>query len=430
MIHSVFKRAALLFGFVTARGLQVLSPISVAALLPLEAYGLVEWAHAGATVFTNAAMMGVAALVPLYLIRSADRRVVPGNIRAAGFHSLVITLACLLVALILVWQQGLDGPMVLLCAFGAMFATHNFLTSFLRATKRMVLALYFEALPFSLVAIGACGARLMAEWRPLVLIIYILFIAAATLAVVSLRLQFRWRSSPLHFRNYLATLRAGIPIMGSGVIAVAATAAGRFGSGTIGGPEVAGTFASLARIASLCIVAHQFIVISRYKDLYASACPELQDIGLVANLWVTLSCLAMVFITAVIAPLLGPAYAKAAMLHPEAAVWLIAQVVIWSGTATNETLALRTGVVGRAALLSALCLTAMVGLAVVVLRGADPDVVAFARWHTAIMAILFVAQVVSLWAVKAFFTRYWVSVGCSFLLVLGLGWVLIAKASN
>jgi hypothetical protein len=249
-LSAGFARRAILFlSFSAARGVQMLAPVAVATLLPLAAYGAVEWAHATATLSMSVAMMGVASLIPLYLIRTADGAERRGNVRAACWHSIAVALCGLAAAGLAALALGGGHISVLVCVLIATLASHGFLTGWCRASGRMSVALYLEALPFAAMAVVAALIRWTDAHEPLSVMAASMAAVAAALLLVVLHLAKTWKDQPLDRANYRDTLRAGLPIMIGGLVAVAATLSGRFGAGALGEPETAGAFAAIARCA-------------------------------------------------------------------------------------------------------------------------------------------------------------------------------------
>jgi hypothetical protein len=411
--------------FSTARGVQMLAPVAVATLLPLAAYGEVEWAHATATLSMSVAMMGVASLIPLYLIGAVDGAECRGNVRAACWHSVGVALCGLAAAGAAALVLGSGHISVLVCVLTATLASHGFLTGWFRASGRMSVALYLEALPFAAMAVVAALIRWTDAREPLPIMAGSMAAVAVALLLVVLHLAKAWKDQPLDHASYGDTLRAGLPIMTGGLVAVVAMLSGRFGAGALGGPETAGAFAALARIAALCIVVHQFIIIARYNDLYSLPVARLQRIGIFTNACVAACCVVLMVLTVLPLPLFGPTFAQSFAANREAAVWLFAQVVVWSCMSLNEMFALRCGMVARTAVLTAMSMAVMVGLAVAALHdgAAVGDI---ARWHTLVMLAILAAQVLSLGESRVFFYRYWTSVVLAFLCVLALGYLHIS----
>jgi hypothetical protein len=424
-LSAGFARRAILFlSFSAARGVQMLAPVAVATLLPLAAYGAVEWAHATATLSMSVAMMGVASLIPLYLIRTADGAERRGNVRAACWHSIAVALCGLAAAGLAALALGGGHISVLVCVLIATLASHGFLTGWCRASGRMSVALYLEALPFAAMAVVAALIRWTDAHEPLSVMAASMAAVAAALLLVVLHLAKTWKDQPLDRANYRDTLRAGLPIMIGGLVAVAATLSGRFGAGALGEPETAGAFAAIARIAALCIVVHQFVIIARYHDLYALPITKLQRIGIFTNACVAVCCVALMALTLLPLQLFGPTFAQSFAANREAAVWLVAQVVVWSCTSLNEMFVLRCGRVARTVVFAAVSMAAALGLAVAALNG-GAAVVDIARWHTLVLLAIFAAQVVGLGESRVFFYRYWVSVALAFLGVLAFGYLLM-----
>lgn len=425
LTDNLRRSALLLANFGVARGIQVASPIVVAAFLPLSTYGIVEWAHAAATLASIVVMSGVATLVPLHLIPTSEQGKYRGSIIAASRHTFIISVSCSLAALIAAAAMGFDHAAVLVFSLVSALAGCLFVSTWFRAKGRMVRALYLEAMPFAVMAVAAACSYLASANRPLSVMVACIAGLACFFAFMIVLVEYRERFDKFEWGSYWETLRVGFPIMAGGLIAVLATVSGRLGAGFFGGGETAGIFASMARIAGLGIVIHQIVTISFYRALYALPIKNLPKVGFLTNVAVAVSGVALVILSYTKLPYFGPAFLRSLETNGETAVWLFAQVVVWSCASFNETLVLRCGVVSRSAVLSALLFGVVVVLALVLGRDDGFEAIDFAIWQTIAMSSIIVAQVLALGEHRRQFSMYWLSVMVAFGVVFSVGWACI-----
>lgn len=398
-------RAKFLASFVSARGLQFLAPIVAANLLSRSDYGVIEFAHAAASLAIAVASLGTLGVVPFVILSSLGRATLGAVIlHQAGL--VVVSLIIYCCAAILV--NPLSSP-ALVALFTAVFALQGFWVYLLRARDAVTRSLFLEALPFTLVAVAASVAWVVAPTHSLFIVAGALLCAlvACVWATAS-----QWPrlvptySTPLH---YVDTLREGIPLMLGGLLALLATTSGRLGIGLVGDAEMTGAFAALSRIAALPIVAHQLAVVARFRDLYAINLPQLELLVMQVGRFVAISVALTLLAVPWASPWLGPAFHLAAQQHPLAAMLLVAQVILWSGISLNDLIAARHEVLPRVLPWSSSALAVVGTVAAWSLTSDVVTVDRFAIWHTTVMFTLFFAQTVALACCGVRFNRFWAS---------------------
>lgn len=409
-------RSRFIASFVSARGLQFLAPIAAANLLSRGDYGAIEFAYAAATIAIAVASLGTLNAVPFVMLRSLGS----ATLRAVILHLSGVVAISLIVALCAATLLGPLSAPVLAAVCTALFAVQGFWTYVLRARGAVALSLYLDALPFTVVSAAAAGAWIAAPTQALTAV------ATASVCVLVAGIWVTMASWPRLVPSepeplrYVATLRAGIPLMVGGLLALLATTSGRLGIGLWGNPDMTGTFAALSRIAALPIVAHQLAVVARFRDFYVIDPPELERLvvkvaGLVA-LSVGITLLALPWA----GPWLGPAFHRAAQQHPLAANLLVAQVILWSAISLNDLIGARHEVLSRVIPWTGSLLAAAIAVAWWILTSAPVTVDRFAIWHTGVMLALFSAQSIALARLGVRFGRFWlfclVAFGCAIVL--------------
>jgi O-antigen/teichoic acid export membrane protein len=412
------SRLALLAHFASARGLQFLAPVLAANLLAVAAYGAVEWGHAAGSLASTILMLGLTALVPFVVLRGDAR----GTLAAVQLHATVLGACCLVAAWASAAAFGI-GAGVMAALFTGTLALQGVWTYVLRARGADTASLYLEATPFTLVALAAAGSSWLAPAHAQAAVAGALALALSILLAASVRDCIR------HVRHqdavlYMQSLSAAVPLMLGGLLTMLATTSGRLGIGLMGGSELTGTFAALARIAALPVVAHQLAVVAGFRNLYALPAAELQLLVLRVHGFVTAAVVALVAALPWIAPLLGAAFAAASQAHPVATMLLVAQTVLWSGVALNDLVAARHDVLPRLLPWTAGALCVSLAVAYFALGHVGITVDNFVVCHTGVMAALFVTQCCAMASLGVRFHRYWLACGGSFAVVtaVALSW--------
>jgi hypothetical protein len=234
-------------------------------------------------------------------------------------------------------------------------------------------------------------------------------------------LSMYWRSAavPSGTLHYRAAMRAGLPLMAAGLLAVVAAASGRVAAGLFAAREDAGAFAAIARVAVLPVVAHQLAVVARFRDLYAVPLGQLERLNTQVLTLVGLAVGVMLLLLPWIAPLFGPVFAGAMRLHPLAATQLCAHVLLWSAVAQNDLLAARHHIMPRVLPWSGAALIISLAGSWALLSVSPASVTLVAACHIAIVAGLFAGQCVAMHRCGATYFRLWsIAVGGYLLLAL------------
>lgn len=406
---SLASRLALVGNFIGARGLQFVAPVAAANLLTTATYGSVEWAHAAATLASTVLVLGLNALVPFVVLRDDAR----GSLVAAQVHGAVLAGACLTASFVAALFAGSGSPHVVALLFTGTLVMQGLWTYLLRSRGSDAASLYLEASPFVIVALAAAAAAWANLHEPLIAISGVLALMCAILLAATLK-ECVWALRHGHPLLYRESVEAGVPLMLGSLVTMLATTSGRLGIGLLGGSEHTGTFAAIARIAALPVIAHQLAVVSSFRDLYSVDSGRLQRLALVVLALVSASVVALLALQPLIEPLLGAAFAAAAAAHPVACVLLVAQVTLWSGIALNDLVAARHGVLSSVLPWSAAALLSSLAIAGIELTASGVSVERFAVWHTAVMAALFIAQCCAMACLGVRFAKYWCACLVSF----------------
>ncbi len=405
------------FGF--ARGLQFLAPIAVANLLTVGDYGVVELAHASATLLVAVATLGTNGVIPFVILQSGSR----GTLGAVFGHQAAIAMACIAAALAAACWRSHASSLVLMALFTGVLALQGLWTYVLRSHGARSVALFVEASPFTLVALAALAAWLSTAALALTFIQAVLLLALCImLALVLVGWRSETRKGPA---RYLETLRAGVPLMLGGMLSLTAYTSGRWGIGLLGGSELTGTYAAIARVAALPVVAHQLAVTAQFRDLFSLSPTKLHALQIRVALFVFAAVVVLLILIPWFGFLFGPAFKQAADAHQVATALLLAQVILWSGLAQNDLIASRHDLLPRLLpwTASALLLSMAAAAAVLLSQGVSVD--SFAIWHTCVMAVLFAVQCGVMARMGVRFTRYWLVCAGTFTIAMmaGLAWL-------
>jgi hypothetical protein len=374
---------------------------------------------AAASLMVSVASLGTLGVIPFVMLKSLGRATLAGiACHLAGVVTLSLVAAVLAAGLI-----DTLSAFTFTAVLCAVLVLQGFWTYVLRARGAVALSLYVEALPFTAVSCAAGAAWLIAPAQGLPLILGTLVCIALVLFVLAGWAWPAWAPTPADPMNYSDTLRAGIPLMLGGLLAMLASTSGRLGIGLFGDAEMTGTFAALSRIAALPIVAHQLAVVARFKNIYSIGLPQLEQLVTQVGRFVALSVGITLVVLPLASPFLGPAFHTAATEHPLAAGLLVAQVILWSGISLNDLIAARHEILSRVLPWSGSALAVAVSVAAWSLTSHDMTVDRFAVWHTAVMFVLFAAQTVALGGLGVRFDRFWALCMLAFLGATVIAWL-------
>jgi O-antigen/teichoic acid export membrane protein len=409
-IVSWLKRGAFIASFFGARGLQFLAPVAVANLLSVGDYGVIEWAHAAATIFVAVATVGTNALIPYILLQSQAR----GNIYSVYLHQAILSAACVVAAVVFATVGRINSAVVFAALFAAALALQSMWTLRLRSFGATSASLFLEASLFVLIAAAAALGRLWSPPHGLMFIgtAMLFFHAVLFLAIAQeLRIGLSTGAAKAHYGK---TLKAGFPLMVGGMLTLLATTSGRLGIGLLGTNEQTGSFAAIARIAALPIVVHQIAVASAFRDLFSVPIDQLRHLLQKLTWFLIMAVIVFLLFLPFGGGFLGPAFHRAVVANPVAGVLLGAQVILWSGVASNDLVAARHNLLPRLLPWTTVALCTGLLVAGIILGWVGVTVDNFAAWHTGVMAVLFVSQSYLMARMGVRFGRYWGLCGAGF----------------
>lgn len=377
---------AYVMSFALGRGALFGAPLLLANLLASGDYGRLETAQAAASLLANAATLGTAGLVPLVLLRHTQGTTFGGIV----VHHLALVAGCVAVALG-TWLAGASAAWPLAAIFTAAVALQSLGSTHLKTQGRSDAAVLLDAGLFGLMALAALGAHLLGVRSAISWVVVAALAYATALTAVYLRMLNRERSRG-HALQWRAALGMGLPLMLGGIVSLLATTSGRLGMGILAGPLVAADYAVLSRAAALPIVAHQLILIARFRNLFTLPHAEVERAAEQIVALVAASALGFWLLAPWLGILLGPVFVAAWSSHRLPGAWIAAQAVLWSAIALNDLVISRHQVMARILPISASFIALALGAGWLVLRHLGADLAHFVYTHAVVMLLFYAVQ--------------------------------------
>lgn len=381
--------------FLLARALLFASPLLLASALPPEAYAQIEWALATATLAAAVVTMGCGGLVPIVLVGSHAAGTTLRSIR--WHHLLVASLA--LAATLLFHLPACETQLWQVSVLIGALALISLKSTELRSNEQASASLFVDTLLLaSMAAFTFIGTRFWDGVSPWLGPTFLLAVFGALLLrdlFADLR-DYGLRAPALR-EEWRGAMRAGIPLMLTGTLAVLITTSGRVGVGWLLVPHAAAEYSVLSRGAALPIVAHQILVVAVFRKLFA-AVPQALDRLLTAIVTlVGASSMLLWWLLPAYDDLLGPAFARAAAIHSDSLLMLLAQAVLWSAIALNDTLNARHGTAGSVLRWSAPAMALIFASSCAVFKAGPASLDRFVLIHSVAMLAFFVCQTAAMW---------------------------------
>ncbi len=381
-----FRRFGLyVLSFLLGRGGLFAAPLLLANLLPTADYGVLETAQAAASLIGYSAAMGTVGVVPLVLLGHSTKT----SLATIAAHHLFMAAMCLAAAALAVafntsavWQlAGLLSAGVLLQSLAS---TH------LKTEGHREASILLDAGLFSLMALAAFGAFLMKTQAIKWVVVVVLGYVAMLTFVYARQVQREWvAGQPLPWR---AALAMGFPLMLGGIVSLLATTSGRLGIGMLAGPLIAADYAVLSRAAALPIIAHQLILIARFRNLFTLPHAEVERAAAQIVMLVAASALGFWLLAPWLGALLGPAFIAAWTKHPVPGAWIAAQAILWSAIALNDLVISRHQVMPRILPFSIGFIVLALASGWVLLHLVGVDLAHFVYAHAGVMLLFYGVQ--------------------------------------
>ena len=411
------RLAAYVASFALGRGALFASPLLLANLLNTSDYGALETAQAAAALVAAVATIGTASVVPLVVTEHTRTATLSG----IAAHHLALAGLCTVLALCM-WLAGSPIAWVMVAIFTAAIALQSMASTHLKTLGRGEASVLLDAGFFGLMALAAVGAKLLGgrdamSWVVGAALGYALVLGAAYVRILKRRLR---AAEPVAWQ---AALLIGLPLMLGSMVSVLATTSGRLGMGLLGGPVVAADYAVLARAAALPVLAHQLILIARFRHLFTQPHDEVERASQQVVAMVAISAFAFVLVSPWLGMMLGPAFADAWASHHLAGKWIVTQAVLWSAIALNDLVISRHQVMGRVLPVTASSIVVTMGIAWFALHHLGASLEHFVYAHGAVMLLFYLVQSAAMAAHGVRLSKVWRMAVGSYLLLIGLATV-------
>lgn len=380
------RLTAYLLSFSLGRGALFVAPFLLANFLPSADYGLLETALATASVLANLATFGTASATPLVLLGHNTQASMKGIVT----HHLLVVGAALIFLLL---GEALQYPRAwLLTALMAAGLTMQSLGSIHLKTKgHGDASVLIDAGLLGLMALAICIAHAANASTPMTWIwsAALSYSAAMVGAYLWILNQTEHATEPLAWRQ---TLQLGIPLMTGGLVSFLATTSGRLGMGLMAEPVLTADYAVLARAAALPIVAHQLILIAKFRNLFTQPDAAVTRATLNIVLLVGASVIGFIVFSPWLGLLLGPAFVRAFELYRVSCFWIVAQAVLWSAIALNDLVIARHQVMTKVLPYTMSLLGILLFLGWLYLNFTVLTLERFVVVHSAVMLFFYMAQ--------------------------------------
>lgn len=397
------------FFFGAARGGLFLAPIVLANLLSPHDYGTLELAQAIASVAATIASLGTAAAVPLVIVRRSGS-VSWGSVLA---HQMLMVLL-LLTSGALLAVFGLPSLFWLVCVCTCAFMLQALWSVVLRSHGRGEASLLVDAMFWGVLALAvsvATGAGVETEtrggWLFGSLFIYLMALVGWTIS------RFFYTRPLISIEMYVRTIKTSLPFMSTALLALLATTSGRIGVGLLSTPELMSDYAVLFRVTALPIVAHQLIIVARFRQIFELPVRDLElRLPIVVGL-VTVCVVAFWLLSDIATWLLGAAFESAFGKNHSVGLLILTQCILWSAIALNDLVNTRAQTAGIVARASGVYFLVALPLAWWLLSSQRVTLSLFVPVHSAVMAGYFLTQTIVMWRCGVRLVRTWsLTLGC------------------
>lgn len=416
-----FKRLFVyLLSFGIGRGALFIAPLLLANFLYGAEYGVLETALAAASVWASMTSLGASGVVPLVLLRNNTQATLCGIVM---HHMLVVGAAgCfVLVAVALQWPLvwKLTALMTGCLAMQGLASTH------LKTLGHGDASVLIDAGLLGLMAIAVIGAHYLGAADPInfafgAALLYGLVLAAAYLRILVKQVCVQGSLA------WIATLKVGMPLMLGGLVSLLATTSGRLGMGLLASPELTAEYAVLVRAGALPIVAHQLILIARFRNLFAQSDRDVERATLQIVLLVAASVLGFFLLSPWLSFALGIAFADAFGQYKLACYLIVAQAVLWSAIALNDLVIARHQIMHRVLPYSTGFLVLALGAGWLAIAWFGLSLESFVIVHSAVMLSFYLVQSWIMNFLGLRLDRVWLATSALYLTMVVIG-VLIGS---
>lgn len=416
MAFASMKRwVVYVLSFGLGRGALFLAPLLLANFLAASEYGMLETALAAASVWASTASLGTSSAVPLVLLRNNKQ----ATMRGIVVHQLLVVAVAACFAL---FAMAMHWPLVwkLTALTAACLVMQGLASTHLKTLGHGDASVLIDAGLLGLMAAAALAAHYLGAVQPIdfavlaaLLYVLVLVLAYSRVLATQSRAQAPWA--------WLASIKVGLPLMLGGLVSLLATTSGRLGMGLLASPELTAVYAVLVRAGALPIVAHQLVLIARFRNLFAQPDQAVERAVLQIVLLVAASVLGFFVLSSWLGLVLGPAFVNAFSQHKSAGMLIVAQAVLWSAIALNDLVIARHQVMHKVLRYSVGFLALALGLGWLALAWSGLSIEKFVLVHSCVMLSFYAAQswIMNLLGLRL--VRVWVTTVALYLLLALIG---------
>lgn len=399
-------------GFAAARAALFFAPILLANLIPIEAYGVLEFAQATAALAALVIGTGLPATVPLILLRPQI------TARWDTLLWLLTRLAalCLLAALIALAVTGAGfGAAVLIPLTTGVLLLQGLWAVYLKSKGQGTAAVFLEAGFWAAAVLGAAFV-----WLGLPAVSTTLALYGGGLLAVTFARQ-RAAHAPFTLRDLKDNVALGLPLVVTTFLTVLINSAGRVILGGLEDAETAGLYAVLYRATALPLVGHQLLTIAFFRRLFVWDAATLQRRVPVIVVGVSACVLVFWILAPHLAWMLGTRFETVFGQYPLEGHVILILTILWSAIALNDLLISRLQIAARVARVTgAYTAVGLLALAWATAASTDP-MRTFVLLHAGLMSGHYLVQCAAIRACGHTFPMLWGSA----LAATGLGLAIL-----
>jgi hypothetical protein len=193
---------------------------------------------------------------------------------------------------------------------------------------------------------------------------------------------------------------------------------GRMAIGLFGGVLLTADYAILARAAAIPIVAHQIILVAKFRDLYTLPDKKMEKIMLLILSMVLSAVIGMWVASPILGWVLGAAFVKTLNVHALPAFWILAQAILWSAISLNDTVNARHQTIRKVLPWCIGFIAISIPIAVVLIQLIGVSLAHFVYVHGMLMLFFYFIQVYAMYQTGIRLYRVWALAGGSFLALI------------
>jgi len=410
-MNKLLRLLIYLASFGLARGALFISPILLSNLLPAPTYGAIEWSHAAGSFSASILSFGTAAALPLVRLKQTHE----GSLSGILMHHLLIIICCVIASFVFFFVFN-STEFSIAALIAPVVSLQNLWSVTLKTQGRGEASLALDAGLFALLAIAAIilyatHVTKTHLWLMFTILVYLFGLSFFTL------FHFLERRRSGERLAYVAILKLGWPLMISALVTIAVTTSGRLVIGILGGPLLTADYSTLARVAALPIVAHQVILVAKFRDIYTLADKDVEKIVSVVLGTIVAAIILFWLLNAKFNWMLGPAFAKGFSASALAATLILIQSVLWSAISLNDLICTRKQKILQVLPWSTLSLLTAVTIGIFVVRAYGISLIHFVLAHCVIMIVFYFGQVMGMYIAGIRLWRAWLLTLVSFVML-------------